>query len=72
MFFAIQPCLIVVTFSVIILYKYRPQMVGLLPACPGDLQACSQKWIKVTGKCAGAGVPSIYILQPVDGARIGA
>ena len=26
----------------VILYKYRPQIV--LPACPGDLQACPPKW----------------------------
>ena len=54
-------CLIVMTFQCTVI-KYRSQIV--LPACPGDLPACPPKRTKVKGKCAG--VPYIYILQPVD------
>ena len=29
----------------------------VLPACPGDLQACPQKWTMVKDKCAGVRAP---------------
>ena len=53
----------------VVLYKYRPQIGHQgMPACPGDLQACPPTWPKVKGKCAG--VPSIFILQPVAGVTV--